>query len=265
MMNNSEISMKDKRRIVFKIGTSTLTHPNGLLNLQRIEKLATVLTDLRNRGKEVLLVTSGAIGVGASKIGLERRPENLAEKQALAAIGQAQLMKIYQRFFNTYNQVVAQILITKDNVTVPDRRENAQNTLNELLRMGIIPIINENDTVATDEIEFGDNDSLSAYVAELISADLLVLLTDIDGLYTADPRKDADAVLIPLVTDISEEIESIATGAGSRFGTGGMSTKITAAKICMEAHIDTLIINGDDPYSIYKIVDGEAIGTLFKA
>lgn len=256
------IKLKDKSKIVVKIGTSSLTHLNGRINFQRIEKLALVLSELRKNGKNVMLVTSGAIAVGAGKLGLMERPEKLAEKQALAAIGQAELIKIYEKFFANYDQIVAQVLITKDVVLSPIRRYNAKNTLNALLNMGIIPIINENDTVATDEIEFGDNDTLSAHVAVLSDADLLVILSDIDGLYNGDPRKDLNAKIISKVVDI-ESVEEFAGATNSAFAKGGMITKIAAAKQCNKAGIDMIIARGEDPAVLFGIVEGKEIGTLF--
>lgn len=263
-MSNRE-TIKDKNKVVIKIGTSTLSYPNGRLNFRRIEKLAYVLSAVRSNGKQVILVSSGAIGVGAGRLGWTKRPEDTAKKQALAALGQAELIKIYQKFFEAYNQLVAQVLLTKDIMVVENRNKNAQNTLNRLLEMGIIPIINENDTIATDEIEFGDNDTLSAYVARLVNADLLVMLSDIEGLYSADPRTNENAQIISLVTDIDKNIENLASGAGSSFGTGGMQTKITAAKICLEQSIDVVITNGQEPFNIFKILNGEEVGTLFTA
>lgn len=254
-----------KKRIVVKVGTSSLSHPNGRLNFQRIANLAYVLSALRSRHMDVILVSSGAIGVGAGRLGMIERPTDLAKKQALAAIGQAELMKIYQKFFEEYNQTVAQILLTKDIMTVPERHNNAQNTLLKLLSMGVIPIINENDTISTDEIEFGDNDSLSANVAALVQADLLILLSDIDGLYSADPKIDKSAHIIRTVDKITPELEQLASGAGSSFGTGGMVTKITAARICAAANIDTVITNGTDPSIIFGILEGKEIGTHFLA
>lgn len=252
-----------KNRIVIKVGTSTLSYPNGRLNFQRIEKLAKVISFLQNNGKQVILVSSGSIGVGAGRLGLKDRPDDLAEKQALAAIGQAELIKIYQKFFDTYNQNVAQVLLTKDGLINSISRSNAHNTLNTLLNMSIVPIINENDTVSTEEIEFGDNDTLSAYVAILVEAELLVLLSDIEGLYSADPRKDASAKIIHKVTRITPEIEQMATGAGSSFGKGGMATKIAAAKLCDKAGIDTIITNGEEPSVIIDLLEGKEVGTLF--
>jgi glutamate 5-kinase len=256
-------SFKNKKRIVIKVGTSSLSYSNGRLNFQRIEKLSYVLSAIRNRNIEVVLVSSGAIGVGAGRIGLKDKPKELAKKQALAAIGQAELMKIYQKFFEEYNQIVAQILLTKDVMTDPVKYLNAKNTLLKLLTMGIIPIINENDTISTYEIEFGDNDTLSANVAALVDAELLILLSDIDALYSADPKKEANAQIIPCVKEITPELEKIATGTATSFGTGGMVTKIAAAKICMAANIDTVITNGTDPTIIFEILEGKNIGTHF--
>jgi glutamate 5-kinase len=261
--------LKNKRRIVVKVGTSTLSYKNGRLNFQRIANLSYVLSTLRSRRYEVLLVSSGAIGVGAGRIGMIGKPKDLAIKQALAAIGQAELIKIYQKFFEEFNQFVAQVLLTKDIVTIPDRHQNARNTLLNLLNMGIIPIINENDTISTYEIEyggnFGDNDTLSANVATLVNADLLILLSDIDGLYSADPKKESGAEIIHSVETITPELEQLASGTGSSFGTGGMITKIAAAKICQDANIDTVIINGSDPARIFDVLEGSEIGTHFVA
>jgi glutamate 5-kinase len=256
---------KEKRRIVIKVGTSSLSYKNGRMNFQRIAKLAYVLSALRSRNLEIILVSSGAIGVGAGRIGMLDKPRELAKKQALAAIGQAELMRIYQKFFEEYNQIVAQVLLTKDIMTVPARHENAKNTLLKLLSMGIIPIINENDTISTFEIEFGDNDTLSANVATLVSADLLILLSDIDGLYSADPKKQTNAEIIRSVDKITPELEKLATGTSASFSTGGMVTKIAAAKICLDAQIDTLITNGNDPSVIFDILEGKEIGTHFVA
>jgi glutamate 5-kinase len=257
--------LKNKRRIVVKIGTSSLSYPNGRMNFQSIEKLAYVLSAIRGNGTEVLLVTSGAIGVGAGRLGLTERPGELDKKQALAAVGQAELMKIYQKFFEEYNQTVAQVLLTKDVVTIHSRNQNAKRTLMKLLEMNIIPIINENDTIATNEIEFGDNDTLSAIVAALVEADLLVILSDIDGLYSADPKTEATAEIIHSVLEITPEIEQLATGAGSSFSTGGMVTKISAAKICLKDDIDCLITSGSDPAIIFDILRGKEVGTHFVA
>lgn len=255
--------LKVKKKIVIKVGTSTLTHPNGKLNLMRIERLVRVLTDLHNNDKHVILVSSGAIATGAAKMGITKKPDDKITKQALAAIGQAELIKIYDKFFQEYNKTCAQILLTKDGIINPVRRRNAMNTINELLNMGIIPVINENDSVSTHEIEFGDNDTLSAAVATLINADLLVILSDIEGMYTADPRLHKDATLIDTVFDFDDIIESYVSGTGSVFGTGGMSSKILAAKHCMEHEIEMVITNGEDPSNIFKLLKGEKIGTLF--
>ena len=256
-------NFKNKKRIVIKVGTSTLSYKNGGLNFRSIEKISSILYELRSRGYEITLVSSGAIGVGAGRVGLTEKPKEMAKKQALAAIGQAELMRIYQRFFDVYNQNVAQVLLTKDIMVNDYKFKNARNTMETLLKMGIIPIINENDTIATYEIEIGDNDTLSAMVAKLIQADLLILMSDIDGLYTADPKTDKNAKIISTVEEITPEIENLATGAGSSFGTGGMVTKITAAKICREAKIDTIITNGANPSVLFDILEGKNVGTHF--
>ncbi|MDO5707932.1 MAG: glutamate 5-kinase [Andreesenia angusta] len=253
----------DAKRIVVKVGTTTLTHENGNINLERIERISRVLTDLSNSGKELVLVSSGAIGVGANKLNLERSNMSLQQKQAAASVGQAILMKIYQKFFGEYNQNVSQILITKNVMYDIEGKQNAENTFETLLDLNVIPIVNENDTTSTFEMQFGDNDSLSAMVSTLIEADLLVLLTDIDGLYTADPRRDQNAKIIPEVEEVTRKIESLASGKGSKFGTGGMITKLSAAKICGREGIETVIANGEDPYILYNILKGEDVGTLF--
>lgn len=257
--------LKDKHRIVVKIGTSSLSYPNGRMNFHSIAKLAYVLSAIRRRGVHVILVTSGAIGVGAGRLGLTQRPKELAQKQALAAVGQAELMKIYQKFFEEYNQTVAQVLLTKDVVSIPTRHLNAKRTLLKLLDMDIIPIINENDTIATYEIEFGDNDTLSALVAALVEADLLIMLSDIDGLYSADPRTEVSAEIIHSVLEITPELEQLASGAGSSFSTGGMVTKISAAKICMKDGIDSIITSGSDPAILFEVLAGKEVGTHFVA
>ena len=259
------IKLRDKKKIVVKIGTSSLTHSDGRLNFERIAKLTMVLSDLRKSGRNIILVTSGAIAVGASKIGLTERPTKLAEKQALAAIGQAELIKIYDEAFSKYAQISAQVLLTKDGVMNPIRRYNAKNTLNTLMHMQIIPIINENDTVSTDEIEFGDNDTLSAHVAALTDSDLLIILSDIDGLYNGDPRKDANATIISKVNEITPEIEEVAGSTSSAFAKGGMATKISAAKICTKAGLDMIIAKGEEPAILFDILEGKDIGTLFVA
>jgi glutamate 5-kinase len=257
--------LKNKHRIVVKIGTSSLSYPNGRMNFRSIEKLAYVLSAIRGNGTEVMLVTSGAIGVGAGRLGLTERPRELDKKQALAAVGQAELMRIYQKFFEEYNQTVAQVLLTKDVVTIHSRNQNAKRTLMKLLAMNIIPIINENDTIATNEIEFGDNDTLSATVAALVEADLLVILSDIDGLYSADPKTEESAEIIHSVLEITPEVEQLASGAGSSFSTGGMITKISAAKICLKDGIDCIITSGSDPAIIFDILEGKEVGTHFVA
>jgi glutamate 5-kinase len=263
MLNRAWQKIGNCQIVVVKVGTSSLSYPTGKLNYQKIDKLAAVLSQVQKSGKKVILVSSGAIAVGAGKLGLASKPVDLAEKQALAALGQAGLMKIYQRLFESYGQKVAQVLLTKDIVTISERRQNASNTLNMLLSMDVIPVINENDTVAVDEIVFGDNDTLSAYVACLVNADLLILLSDIDGLYSADPRQDPMAEIIPLITTIDEQVEKVAKGAGSSFGTGGMVTKISAAKVCCEQAIPVNITNGANPEIIYMILAGKPTGTLF--
>lgn len=255
--------IKNYQTIVVKVGTSTLSYPNGKLNFQRIDRLCRVLSEIQKSGKKIILVSSGAIAVGAGRLGLTSKPADLEEKQALAAVGQAELMKIYQKLFEAQQQMVAQVLLTKDVVTDAERLTNATNTLKALLEMNIIPIINENDTVATDEIEFGDNDTLSAYVACITHANLLILLSDIDGLYTADPRSNPDATMIPLIRTINGELENSAKGSATRFGTGGMITKITAAKVCQSCGIPVIIANGSEPSVIKNLLNGEPRGTLF--
>ncbi|NLK21655.1 MAG: glutamate 5-kinase [Epulopiscium sp.] len=260
-------NLKDSKRIVIKIGTSSLTHRNGTLHYAKMECLARVLSDLKNEGKEVVLVSSGAIGVGAERLGCQERPRQIEVKQAAAAVGQAILMQIYEKFFGEYNQIIAQVLLTKDVLEDSIKKTNAQNTFNTLLKMGVIPIVNENDTIATEEIQesiFGDNDTLSAMVSVLIEADLLILLSDIDGLYNKNPRDFSDAVLIDTVDGITDEIEGLAGGAGSSLGTGGMVTKISAARIANDHGVDMVIANGEDLININKVLEGEKIGTLFK-
>ena len=264
-MENRE-KLKDKKRIVVKVGTSSLIHPKtGQLNLFRLEKLVRVLTDIHNSGKDVILVSSGAIGVGYKALGLKERPESLPMKRACAAVGQGQLMMIYQKLFAEYNQGSAQILITKETMLNDMRRFNARNTFNQLLSLGIIPIVNENDTVSTEEIEFGDNDTLSAVVTAVVEGDLLILLTDIDGLYTDDPHKNKRARLISEVPVITEEIENMAKGAVTKVGTGGMATKIAAANIVTDCGADMVIANSRDLNDLNRIIGGREIGTLFLA
>ncbi|BCN30588.1 glutamate 5-kinase [Anaeromicropila herbilytica] len=265
-MSNHRELLKDKKRIVIKIGSSSITHANtGGLNLQKMEKLVRVLTDLRNQGKEVVLVSSGAIAVGRTAIGMKEKPTTLSIKQACAAVGQARLMMVYQKLFAEYNQVPAQILMTKYTMINDISRSNAMDTFHELLSMGVIPIVNENDTVSTDEIEFGDNDTLSAIVAALIQADLLILLSDIDGLYTDDPNKNKDAKFIDCVEVIDEKLASMGKGSASSVGTGGMATKISAAKIATDSGADMVIANAKDVRVILDVMEGEPVGTLFKA
>jgi len=262
---DERLKLKDKKKIVIKVGTSSLTHCDGRISNQKIAKLASVISNLRLSGKQVVLVTSGAIAVGCARMGLNEKPKELAFKQALAAIGQADLIRIYEKYFDEHDQIVAQVLLTKDGVVNPIRRNNARNTINTLLDMNIVPIINENDTVSTDEIEFGDNDTLSAHVASLIQADLLILLSDIDGLYDAHPKENPDAKIIPIVQSITHDIEKLASGKGSNFATGGMVTKISAAKLCALNQVDMLITNGVDPSIIFDILEGKNFGTLFLA
>lgn len=253
------------KRVVVKVGTSTLTYENGHLNLRRIESLVKVLSDMKNAGREVILVTSGAIGVGAGHLGLKERPRDIGGKQAAAAVGQCELMYTYDKQFAEYGHVTAQVLLTRDVVEDTTRKQNVINTLCRLLEYGALPIINENDTVAVEEIEFGDNDTLSAMVAELVQADALILLTDIDGLYDADPHTNPDAKLIPVVHAIDEGLLSLAGGAGSSRGTGGMITKLHAAEIAMAAGIPTVIMDGSRPSRLYDLMDGVSLGTIFFA
>ena len=261
-MNRKE-RLLNKKRIVIKVGSSTLSFPNGRINLQRVEELTTVLAGIHQNDMEIILVTSGAVAIGGGILGVVEKPADLAEKQALAAVGQSELIKIYQKFFRNYDQIVAQVLLTKDGITNPVRRKNAYNTLSSLLEMDILPIINENDTVSTHGIKFGNNDILSAHVAELIRADLLIMLSDIDGLYTEDPRKSKTAKFIPTVTEISTKMKQSAKDSGNSFGTGGMATKLDAVRICFEAGIDTVLANGKEPGIINDIMKGKEKGTYF--
>ena len=250
-------------RIVVKVGTSTLAHATGRLNIRRVEELVKVLSDLKNAGHEIILVSSGAIGMGVGKLNLPGKPADMPTKQAAAAVGQCRMMHIYDKLFAEYNRTVAQILLTGDDVDHDDRRRNFENTMARLLELGALPIINENDTVATAEIKVGDNDTLGGIVACAVHADLLILLSDIEGLYTADPRKDPDARLIPTVEEVTPAIEALAGGAGSALGTGGMATKLRAAKLVTARGCDMVIANGDHPEILYPIVNGEAVGTRF--
>lgn len=251
-------------RIVIKIGTSTLAHPTGHLNIRRVEQLCKIMSDIKNAGHELILVSSGAIGMGVGKLGLRERPKDIPSKQAAAAVGQCELMYTYDKLFSEYHHTVAQLLITGDDTTNDTRRFNFTNTLNRLLELGALPIINENDTVATDEItSIGDNDTLAAIVTCCIHADLLVLLSDIDGLYTANPHTHPDAKLIPLVERITPEVLALADGAGSALGTGGMSTKLRAAQMVTAEGADMVIANGSHPELLYDIADGRPAGTRF--
>lgn len=252
-------------KLVVKIGTSTLTHITGCLNIRRIEALVKVLSDIANAGHEVILVSSGAIAMGVGKLNLGARPKDIAGKQAAAAVGQCELMYAYDKLFAEYNRTVAQILLTADDLKIPERHSKFENTMEQLLAWQVLPIINENDTVSTDEIRIGDNDTLGAIVAASVKADLLVLMSDIDGLYDRDPHKDAGARLIPEVRELTDEILALGGGAGSARGTGGMATKLHAAQIATEAGCDMVIVNGENPELLYRITDGERVGTRFFA
>lgn len=262
----SRENLKNKKRVVVKVGSSTLTHEStGDLNLSKVEKLVRVLCDIHNSGKEVILVSSGAIAVGRKALGITERPKTMPVKQACAAVGQARLMMTYQKLFAEYNQIAAQVLMTKSTMTNDDARFNAQNTFSQLLEMGVIPVVNENDTVSTHEIEFGDNDKLSAIVASLTEADLLILLSDIDGLFTDDPHKNPDAKFIEEVAFIDDEMMGMGKGSASSVGTGGMAAKLEAARIATDSGADMVITNGDDIANVERIMAGEKVGTLFLA
>lgn len=250
-------------RIVVKVGTSTLAHQSGLINIRRVEELCKVMSDLKNAGHDIILVTSGAIGMGAGKLQLSERPRDVAAKQAAAAVGQCELMYTYDKLFSEYNHTVAQLLMTGSDFENEERHINFKNTMDKLLEFKALPIINENDTVATEEIKVGDNDTLSAMVAVNVSADLLILLSDIDGLFTADPHTDPNAKLISVVSEINDDILALGGDEGSAFGTGGMRTKLHAAQICTEKNCDMIIANGEKPDILYDIVDGKAVGTRF--
>jgi glutamate 5-kinase len=252
-------------RIVIKVGTSTLTHQNGNINIRRIENLCKVISDLKNSGLEVILVSSGAIAMGVGKLGLSQKPQDIPTKQACAAIGQCELMYIYDKLFQEYNHTVAQILMTGADFENEERYDNFKNTLDRLLELGVLPIINENDTIATSEIKVGDNDTLSAMVAASVGADCLVLLSDIDGLYTADPHKCSDAKLIHSVKELTPEIMALAGDAGSALGTGGMKTKLHAAELCRDAKCEMVILNGAEPNLLYDLFEGKEVGTRFFA
>lgn len=255
--------LKDVKRLVVKVGTSTLTYDTGKTNIRRMHKLVSVLSDIVNSGIEVALVTSGAIGVGVGKLGLKERPSDISGRQAAATVGQCELMFMYDKLFGEYGHTVGQLLITKSDVDSEERRKNLVNTFDKLFDYGAVPIVNENDSVAVDEIVYGDNDSLSAIVAKLVNADALIILTDIDGLYDDNPNENEDANLISQVDEITDELIAVAGGHGSRFSTGGMVTKLHAAQIAMDAGIDTIVMNGAAPESIYKALDGKQIGTFF--
>lgn len=252
-------------RIVVKVGTSTLAYPTGRLNIRRMENLCKVLSDLKNAGNEIVLVSSGAIGMGVGKLSLKDRPSDMPTKQAAAAVGQCEMMYTYDKLFTEYNHTVAQMLLTAYDFTHEEHCANLENTMSRLLELGVMPIINENDTVSTAEIGIGDNDTLSAQVAVLAHADLLILLSDIDGLYTADPRKDKNATLLDTVLNITPEILALGGGSGSELGTGGMATKLHAAQIATEHGTDMVIANGADPDILYDIADGKKVGTRFLA
>lgn len=261
---NLKQELRMAKRIIVKVGTSTLTYDTGKMNLKRMDRLAMVLSDLHNQGKEIVLVSSGAIGVAMGKLGILKRPSDTRKKQAIAAVGQCELMALYDRLFSEYNNTVAQILLTKDDIAIPRRKRHTQNTVNTLLEMGIIPIVNENDTISVDEIEIGDNDNLSAIVADLLDADLLVLFSDIDGLFDCDPRQNKNAKLIDVVYDI-EDVRDLAGGAGTNRGTGGMVTKLEAAELATAAGINMIIVNGENIDALYDILEGNLVGTLFVA
>lgn len=252
----------EKKRIVVKVGTSTLTHKTGKTNIARISDLINVLADLHNMGHEIILVSSGAIAIGTSRLGLKRKPDTIMGKQAAAAVGQGELMFLYDKFFGEYDVVVSQLLFTYDALENPDNKEHLTNTFNQLLEYGSIPVVNENDSVSIEELLNGDNDCLSATVAELIGADMLILLTDTDGLYDGNPSENPEARLIDIVEEITEQIEAFAGGAGKR-GTGGFMTKVKAAKIATSAGIPVVVMNGADPKKIYDVLNGENVGTKF--
>ena len=250
-------------RIVIKIGTSTLAHPTGHLNIRRVEQLCKIMSDIKNAGHELILVSSGAIGMGVGKLGLRERPKDIPSKQAAAAVGQCELMYTYDKLFSEYHHTVAQLLITGDDTTNDTRRFNFTNTLNRLLELGALPVINENDTVATDEIVIGDNDTLAAIVARSVHADMLILLSDIDGLYTADPHTHPEAALLHHVARVDDHIREIAGISSSTQGTGGMVTKLHAADICLGCGCKMVIANGNNPGNLYEILEGKTVGTTF--
>lgn len=259
-------NIDDKKRIVIKVGTSTLTHKTGRLNIRRMEKLVKVISDIQNSGRQVTLVSSGAIGLGMGKMGMQNRPDETPLKQACAAVGQCELMYIYDKLFGNYNITVAQILLTKYILDTP-RKNNVVNTFEQLFARGVIPVVNENDTVAIDELEleFGENDTLAAHVAQFSDSDMLIILSDIDGFYDANPKINPNAKLIPIVTEINDDIRKLAGDAVSGLGTGGMITKINAAEMAMNAGIDMAILNGRNPDILYDLFDGKQVGTIFTA
>lgn len=255
----------ERKRIVIKVGTSTLTHENGKINIRQMEHLVRVISDLMNKDFEIVLVSSGAVGAGVGKLGIAERPKEVRKKQALAAIGQASLVSMYDRFFAEYGYNSAQVLLTKYVFETEHKFNTTKNAFMTMLEYGVIPIVNENDVVSTDELEFGDNDTLSAYVAVLVDADLLIIMSDIDGLYDSDPRMNPNAKIIPVINKIDESVISAGGGAGTRRGTGGMKTKLHAAEFVLSHHIDMVITNGKNPENLYDIANGKAVGTLFRA
>ncbi len=258
-------ALLNAKRVVVKVGTSTLTHSTGLLNIRRVEQLVKILSDLKNAGKDIILVSSGAVGVGVGELGLKEKPKDIPTKQACAAIGQCELMYIYDKLFSEYNHKVAQVLLTRDNIDVENRKINVQNTFNRLLDLNVIPVVNENDTVSIEELEFGDNDTLAAIVGKLVDTDLLIILSDIDGLYDKNPKVYQDAKKIDKVTKIDDEIRSLAGGKGSELGTGGMITKLNAAEIALQSGFSMILANGQSPEVLYDLLDGKNVGTIFCA
>ncbi len=265
MLNNeaSREALKKAKRIVIKVGTSTITYANGKRNFSQIDRLAREISDLQNQGKEMILVTSGAVAVGVDRMGLPGKPKTIPGKQAAAAVGQGVLMHTYEKFFADYGQIVAQVLITKTEAIDRHRYTNTRNTFMELMRQSVIPIVNENDVVALDELKIGDNDNMSALVAGIVDADLVIILSDVDGLYTANPQTHPDAVIVPEVAEITPEIEASAGGVGSARGTGGMATKIQAAKAATSSGIHLVIASGTEKNAITRVLQGEELGTLF--
>lgn len=255
--------LKDIKRMVIKVGSSTLTYESGQLNIRRVELLAKILSDIKNAGMEIILVSSGAVATGLGKLGIRERPKGMPPKQAAAAVGQCELMYLYDKLFGEYNHHVGQILLTKEDIDCPRRKQNLVATFAQLLEWHVLPVVNENDSVATEEIEIGDNDTLSAIVAQITGADTLVLLSDIDGLYTGDPRTCKDAKIIPRVDKIDKSIIALGGSAGSSRGTGGMATKITAAQMVTSAGIQMVIMNGERPEQLYDLLEGKAVGTYF--